>query len=167
MDLLARRCRDRSNQLESYVDTWQIDHKEAMQVCDLEELIKECLELVPLLRRAWDRASELSFDAKVKSELLFVAEDLIRVAIDRTTITLRKISRLIETFERAEYTIVGAKELRDAVCDVEILDKEAESRCSPFDARQAEESLAAYASGDYKSAEGLLHELQGNGPSAN
>lgn len=37
MSLLVRRCLNRTHLLEQLVETWQIDHKEAMHARDLEE----------------------------------------------------------------------------------------------------------------------------------
>ncbi|HBI42237.1 MAG TPA: hypothetical protein DDY78_05175 [Planctomycetales bacterium] len=166
MSLLARRCLDRSHQLEGYVETWQIDHKEAMQVCDLEELVKECLELAPLLRRAWGGATDVSFDENVKNESLFVGEELIRVAINRAALAFRKISRLIETSEQAGYAIANAEKFRDAVRDMEALEKEAENECAPLNTQQMDEALADYKRGDFKLAGDMLRELQGSGASS-
>jgi hypothetical protein len=166
MSLLARRCLDRSHQLEGYIETWQIDHKEAMPVCDLEELVKECLDLAPLLRRAWGCATDLSFDENVTNESLFVGEDLIRVAIHRAALAFRNISRLIETSEQAVYTIANSEMFRDAVRDVEALEKEAENECAPLDTQQMGEALADYKRGDFQLAGDMLRELQGSSASS-
>ena len=166
MSLLVRRCRNRSNQLEQYVETWHIDHKAAMYACDLEQLVQECLELAPLLRQAWDCAVERLFDKSERSERVFAEEEAIRQVISRAPQVFRKISNLIDDAEREGYAIDGAEKFREGLRDLELLEKEVESQWPLPDAQQMREAVGAYKRGEYKSAEDILLESQGDGADA-
>ncbi len=162
MSLLVRRCLNRSHQLEQYVETWQIDHKGAVYAGDLEELVEECLEIAPLLRRAWDRAVERLFDEGERSEKVFAGEEVIRGAISRVVRVFGISAKLIESAERAGFSIDGVGRFRDGLRDLERLEQEAENQWPPMDSQQMRDSLAAYQRGDYQSAADVLRELQGD-----
>jgi hypothetical protein len=167
MRLLVRRCLDRSHRLEEYVETWQIDHKEAMYACDLEELVSECLQLESLLRRAWSLTTERLFDEGVKSYHVFAGEEVVRAAISRTVRMFKIVSKLLEGAERAGYSIDGSGKFGDANRAMESLEKDVEADWSPMDSQQMRESISAFERGEVQSAEDLLCELQGDGAKTN
>ena len=162
MSLLARRCLNRSHQLEEYVETWQIDHKDSVYAHDLEELVKECLELTPLLRRAWDSTVERLFDETARSDRVFTGEEVIRGAISRALKVFLRVAQLLEAAERAGFSIENAAGFKDGRHALEQLERDAEKEWPPLDSGQITDSLEAYKRGDFKSAEDMLGELQGS-----
>lgn len=166
MSLLVRRCLSRSHLLEEFVETWQIDHKEAIYARDLDELVSECLELAVLLGRAWRSTVERLFDERERSDRVFASEEVIKGAIRRTVGIFKNVRKLIDEAERKGYSIDASPQFRAAALDVEQLEKETDEQWPPMDSELIRESREAFNQGEYQSAADLLHELQGGGAKA-
>ena len=160
MSLLVRRCLSRSHQLEEYVDDWQIDHKEAMDTLDWEELVKECLELASLLQRAWHATFERAADEQDRCDRVLAGEQIIRGAINRTVRMFSLIGNLVEAARRTGRFLEGAEEFLEALRNVKLMEKQAERDGQPFAYQPMEESLAAFGRGEVQSAEDMLRELR-------
>jgi len=163
MSLLLRRCKNRSHQLEEYLETWQIDHQNALYVCDLEQLVQDCLQLMPLLRQAWDHTVERLFDKSKPSEMVFVEEQTVRRVVSMVSQLCRRVSGLIDEAEQAGYSVDATEAFRGELRDLVFLEKEIESQWPPTNSQHIRESLDAYGRGEYQSAEDMLREAQGNG----
>ena len=56
-------CRylNRSSSVENLVENWQSQHNQAMFLFDVEELIRECIDLGALSKHAWQTLHENAF----------------------------------------------------------------------------------------------------------
>lgn len=148
MSILVQRYLGRSRFFQELVEDWQLHHREAMLALDLEELIPECLDLARLSRRTWDWLLECLFDDKHKCDRVFASEGLVKDAIHRTVYLFKNVGLFISKSEKNGFLVEGANEFRQALADMERLEKETED--PSIDSRLIDESLAAYQRGEYQ-----------------
>jgi hypothetical protein len=165
MSVLIRRCVKRSYLVEELVETWQIEHSQAMFARDLEELVQECLELSGLLTKGWQSAVHVLFDEQFDD--LDTIGKMLKVAIDKSIGVFRKVEDLISEAIRKHYDIEGAEAFRRAVSDTVAMKKEVEKQWPAVNHRMIQESIAAYSRGDYQTAEDMLYGLEGHRPENN
>jgi hypothetical protein len=159
MSILVQRYFRRSRAVEELAEDWQIEHKNAMLVRDVEELVCECLELGKLAKYVWNASSDSLFDGMIKD--LDVIGGMLRMAIGRTKYTFCLVNEGIGEAQRQGYEIARAAEFCTTVQEVNSMAVDFEKTWPAANKGMAREALAAYHRGEFMDSGDLLANAQG------
>ncbi len=59
MSILVERYLGRTQAVEGMVENWKVKHDQAMIAIDLDEMVRECLDLCALSQHVWKTLSQL------------------------------------------------------------------------------------------------------------
>jgi hypothetical protein len=164
MSVLIRRCLGRSRMVEELVENWQIDHQQAMFARDIEELIVECIELAELVRRGRTWLADELFDEKIDN--IDKAGEMLRTAISKALLAYDRVQKTVEAAEQMQFTIDNARQFRAVVRELRDIEDEVKKTWPTVNRQMVNDSLAAYARGEFRTTEDLLGDTQDCSPAA-
>jgi len=128
-----------------------------MEMRDIEDLVQESLWVYGLLKKlhrgAWDRL--LGNQLKNVQQ----AGEMLRAVFEVALLILPKVGDCILGAERKGYTVAKTAEFEQAMKDLRHMNQHLLDQWPAIDAKQVEESRAAFARGEFQSAEDVVREL--------
>ena len=149
--------------LKETVELWRAEHKAAMAVRDVEDVIETCLELPESMRRLWN-ATFARIAANEIEDLQETGETLL-AHFNGTLGFLEHVQGLARDFADKGHRVEGADELDRATEQLRQL-RHGIFKHWPWlpTPEEVEEGQAAMARGDSQTVEEILHELQNRNP---
>lgn len=155
--------RARNRYVEDLIEPWKADHEYAMRVYDLEDAIRSCLRVVPIIE-GWRNALRSDLHGRKLPDPDRAGREFLKAI----KATLGLFQDLREAVTRAEVScsVEGSQELVQAESNLKRIAQEFSARWPLIDPKRWAESEAAYQRGEYQSVEEILNELQGGSPKA-
>jgi hypothetical protein len=145
--------------LKETVERWQAEHKEAMAVRDVEDVIETCLELPESMRRLWNA----TFDRIAANEIVDLQDtgETLLAHFTGTLSFLEHVQGLARGFAGKGHRVEGADKLDRCLEQLRQL-QHGIFEYWPWlpTPEQVAEAEAAIARGDSQTVEEILHELQ-------
>jgi len=158
MHLLVRRCLRRSYLVEEFVETWQIEHSEAMLAFDLDEIVHECLDLGKLLQYVWPRLLKLLFNEQIDD--IETTGRVFQSAMERALRVFSRVQGLVAYVKEKGYPLGESEELDKIAMVSKQLVTDFQERWPLFSQKMLLSSLAAFKKGEYQTTEDILNGLQ-------
>ncbi len=158
MNTLLNRCQRRTHLAEELTEeVWLREHRGAMLASDVEEVIRECIEVKDLIlhacKKTFDRLFDEDFDDTDWS--FRILHSMIEKSISNDKKTYELAMRIAKG-----YTVEGLSSLPEAIGELERLSLEVENRWPKIDQKMVAEALAAYKRGEFDTSEDLLRVAQ-------
>lgn len=160
MSIFVERYLGRTRAVEDMVENWKIKHDQAMFVMDLDEMVRECLDLSALCQHVWKTLWQmLRRDPNGKG--VNEAEEPIRTALAKTQHIFQSVQDLVAQAQGKGYAIQNAAALPIAAQEVRAINAKIEAVYPPFDHEAAEEARQEFLRGEFITVEQLIEELTG------
>jgi len=159
MNNSARRYLSRSCYVEDLVDEWKLSLDQAMFALDVEELVKECIDLGNLSKHAWNGFRELL----LKDPNAQVIEDsglVMKEAVTKTLEIFRTVQSLVREMSHKGHVIQDNAGFEAIFHETKKISNKVNSVFLEVDPRDIEESIAAFKRGEYRTSEELLRAAQ-------
>ena len=161
MKALAKMYGGQYRAIEDAAETWKADHKEAMEVYDLEKMIRSAL----WLNAAISEFVEAAFDAGSRG-VMHDAEDVgkcILIVLDIACKTWETISKNTGEAVSKGYAVAGSEKIADSLAASKSLAADFAARW-PFIRREdIDRGVTEIATGKFVTGEELLRDLQNPG----
>ena len=161
MKTVAKMYRGQYRAVEEALETWKVDHDEAMGVCDLEEVICVLLRLQPnvlkLVRVVWEKGSSGKIDDPQEIGQLMLT------ALNAAVKAWQLIEKSAAECAKAGYDVNGSEHSPSALATVTAARDDFAGRWPLYRTEDAERGAKEIAAGKFVTGEELLRELQGQG----
>jgi hypothetical protein len=164
MSIFVERYLGRTQAVEGMVENWKIKHDQAMFVMDLDEMVRECLDLNALCQHVWKTLWQL-LRRDPNGEAVDEAEEPIKTALAKTQHIFQSVQDLVAQAREKGYTIQNAEALPIATEEVRAISAKIGVVYPQINEELAEEAIAAFKRGECIPIEELIREAQsGNFP---
>jgi hypothetical protein len=151
-------CRGRVRTIEDAVESWKADHGDAMEVRDLEDVVRECLGMRDFLREWLNLAWGFLFADKLPA--VQQVGEMLRIGFERTINVLTEVQGCIQRAAAKGYEVDKAAEFQEALGQIKHFQSKLLERWPFLDPDQITASRADFGKGSCQSAEEILRELQ-------
>ncbi|MBM3994314.1 MAG: hypothetical protein FJ303_09215 [Planctomycetes bacterium] len=160
MNVFIDRYLGRARAAEHLVEDWKNKHDQAMVAMDVEELVRECVDLAALCRHTSSAFWQL-FRRDPNSDTVDQAGNAMRAALEKTLEVFHSVEELVARASSQGCVIAGSEELERNENEIHKISAKVNSIFPPaFDEEQAKEAIAAFHRGEYVTIEELLSEAQ-------
>jgi hypothetical protein len=159
--LLFRVLRSRTEAVQAAVQSWPVGAADARVLLDLEDAVRECLTLPGTLKQFWNTVFRRLADGQIPLEDLDDLRDAVERRFDDALDLVRAVRQRSQELTHNGAPGDRASEFAAAEEELQRMKHFIFEHWSRFDAKDAEESLAAIARGEYQTTEEILRELQG------
>ena len=158
-NILVRRYLRRSRSVEELVEDWKIEHDQAMFALDVEEFVKECIDLGNLSKHAWKSFRELLLkdpNAPAVEESGMVMKE----ALTKTLAIFHTVNGLIDEASQKGHVIQDDANFELVLHETTKISDKVHAVFMEPDPKVIEESIAAFKRGEYYTSEELLRAAQ-------
>jgi hypothetical protein len=159
MSIFVERYLGRTQAVEDMVENWKVKHDEAMFVMDLDEMVRECLDLSALCQHVWKTLWQL-LRRDPNGEAIDEAEESIKTALAKTQHIFQLVQDLVAQAHGKGYTIQNSEALPTAAEEVRAICAKIDVVYLPFNQEVADEAIAAFKRGECVPIEDLIREAQ-------
>jgi hypothetical protein len=150
-------CRGQARTIEDAVKAWKAEHDDAMEVRDIEDVVRVCVLLSELMQEWQAEAWECLFSGKLRSTQL--AGGLLRKAYAHAAEAFEGVAEWVNWVRERGYKVEGARRFTEAVEAVRRLREDFVRRWPTLTASDLAEGSAQAARGEFMSPEELAREL--------
>ena len=159
MSIFVERYLGRTEAAEGMVENWKIKHDPTMLVMDVDEMVRECLDLSALCQHAWKILWQL-LCREPNSDAAYEAEDPMKKALAKTLHLFQSVQELVSQANCQGFAVQNAEAIATAVQAVHQISAKVDSVYPQMNEALAEEAIAAFNRGEYVSIEELIREAQ-------
>lgn len=152
-------CRALARAIQDEVDAWKLDHDDAMQAWDIQDLVAECIALRKYVGTWKDEAWQLLMANKLKH--VQATGEVLKRQLSHVEYLINLVENCVKSAAARGWEFDKAQELRDAKTAVAAMGADFEKRWPFVDAEQVKRSREDFDRGRYQPAEEILGELQG------
>jgi hypothetical protein len=164
MSVFVDRYLGRTRAAEHLVEDWINKHDQAMVALDVEELVRECIDLAALCQHAWKSLWQI-LRREPNGKAIDDAENPLKEAIGKTLRIFQAVESMVAVAKGKGFTIPNAEALLAAVQRVREISDKIDCVYPQVNAALAEEAIAAFHRGECIPIEDLIREAQsGNLP---
>jgi hypothetical protein len=153
----------RTRAAEHLVEDWKNKHDQAMFAMDVEEMVRECVNLDALCRHAWKTLWQL-IRRDPNGAAVDEAKEPIQEALAKTQQVLHSVEGLVAEAKGKGLTISSAEELLGVARTVREISAKVKIVYPNPNWEQIRISQAEFERGEYQTIEELLREVQGERP---
>ena len=158
INIVVRRYLGRSRLAAELVeDVLIVEHKNAMFVRDVEELVVECIELEKMSKSTWQYVLDCRFSDPQPDDIDEVGKSM-KTATSKILDVFGRVAKLVEDAQRQNYTIKDAADFQIARREIEQIIADIEDKFPPLNEQMIQASLEAFKRGEYTTAEELARE---------
>lgn len=166
MSIFVERYLGRTQAVEGMVENWKLKHDHAMLAMDLDEMVRECLDLSALCQHVWQTLWEL-LRRDPNGEAINEAEDPIKTALAKTSQIFQSVQDLVAQARGQGFAIGNAEALRVAAQEVEAVSAKIDVVYPKVNEDLVNEAIAAFRRGECIPIEELIRHAQSGAFPAN
>ena len=157
MRRLAQMYRGQYRVIDDAVETWKIDHDEAMAACDLEEIIRSCRQTNDACKKLTASALHVGFAGQVDRPEQ--AGELILRLLKSGVETWKNLATVVQGVTAAGYKIEGSDAIGPSTAELEALIAKFTKQWPFVLIEDVERGAAEIKAGKFVTGETLLREL--------
>lgn len=161
MKTRAKMYRGQYRAVEDALESWKVDHEEAMGVCDLEEVIRVCLQVQSAVAEMVKLMWKKGFSGEIRDPE--EVGQYVRKALDAGVLAWSAIREGAEECAAAGYDVEGANGIPAALAEVTAARDDFARRWPFFRRGGMERGAKEIAEGRFITGEELLRELHSQG----
>lgn len=159
MSIFVDRYLGRTRAMEHLVEDWKNKHDQAMFAMDVEEMVRECVDLAALCEHSWNSLWQL-LRRDPNSDAVDDAAKVMTTALAKTLQVFRSVQDLVADAKTKGFEIKGSENLETAAIRVREINAKVETIDPPLNEEMAEEAIAAFKRGECLPIEELIREAQ-------
>jgi hypothetical protein len=152
--------RGRTRAVQEAIQSWPGGTVESGRLLDVQDAVRECLELPPALRNLWNTTFDRMTANQLSLQDLLDLRDPLESLFDEALQTVVATQERVHELEQAGCRIELAAGLEAAAAELRRLKHFIFEHWPRWDAAAVEEALAEVERGEYKTVEEILRELQ-------
>ena len=150
-------CRARARAIQDEVDAWKLDHDDAMEAWDIQDLVAECIALRKYVGTWKDEAWQLLMANKLKH--VQATGEILKRQIAHVESLINLVENCVKSAMARGWKFDKTDELKEAKATIAVMRADFEKRWPFIDPEQVKRSREDFDRGKYQPAKEIL--LQG------
>jgi hypothetical protein len=159
MSVFANRYLTRSRAVEHFVEDWTTRQNGAAIAIDVEELVRECVDLGDLCRHAWQSLWQI-LRRDPNSDAVNEAQAPMKEALARTLKVIQAVKGRVAEFTERGFKISNAEALSSTFQSVQEISAKIDVVYPEVDSKLVDDAIAAFKRGECIPIEDLIREAQ-------